>query len=100
MNYEEILEKIKEKFNVPSDFAYQHTQCEVSGIGTMQEIEQKGGEDEGSSWYAIKYFLDHDIYIKISGWYSSYEGTEFTDWDECCKQVVPQEKLVTVFEAL
>lgn len=49
------------------------------GLGRVDEVKQKGGTDQGSEWYTIKYFVDHDVYIKTEGYYSSYEGTEFND---------------------
>ena len=49
------------------------------GLGEVVEVEQKGGEDQGSEWYSVKHFVDHDVYIKTEGYYSSYNGTDFHD---------------------
>ena len=49
------------------------------GLGKVVEIEQYGGEDQGSTWYSIKHFVDHDIYIQTDGYYSSYHGTDFDE---------------------
>jgi len=68
------------------------------GLGEVIEVEQVGGEGEGSTWYSIKYFKDHNVYIKISGYYSSYEGTEFDEGYG--EEVKPVERTVTIFENL
>jgi hypothetical protein len=69
-----------------------------NNIPLWEEIDQKGGEDQGSHWHSVKYFKDHDVYIKVTGWYSSYNGTDFEDWDEACSEVRPQQKIITVWE--
>lgn len=66
------------------------------GIGEWEEVEQVGGEGEGDIWYSVKYFKDHDVYIKTTGFYSSYEGTEF--YDGYGEEVRPKEKTITVYE--
>lgn len=63
-----------------------------------EEVEQYGGEGQGDTWYSVKYFKDHDVYIKVNGWYQSYNGTEFhSGWDSC-KEVKPSQKTITVYE--
>lgn len=69
-----------------------------NNLPEWKEIEQYGGEDMGSTWYSIKYFPELDLYIKVSGWYQSYHGTDFSDWDSACKEVRPQQKTITVYE--
>ena len=34
-------------------------------------------DGKGDTWWSVKYFMDHNVYIKIWGSYSSYNGTEF-----------------------
>lgn len=98
-NYNEILEIVKEKCeDGVQQFAYGDFDQEALGLGEIKEVAQHGGEDEGSDWYSVKHFVDHNVYIKVSGWYSSYNGTDFDgDW-ECCEQVTPQEKTITVYQ--
>ena len=66
-------------------------------VGAWSEIAQQGGEGEGENWYSVKYFPDHDVYLKVSGHYYSYDGTHFDGW-ESVKEVKPQEKTITVYE--
>ena len=65
-------------------------------LGEIKEVEQHGGEGEGTLWYSVKYFPDHDVYIKTTGTYSSYEGTEF--YDGYGEEVKPITKTITVYE--
>ncbi len=59
----------------------------VSSIG--------GGEGGGEYVEHIIYFHDHDTYIKFEGFYSSYEGI---DWSDCdITQVKPILKTFKVF---
>lgn len=94
-SYDEILEILKNESTV-SEFA--HEGADGLDLGTITEIERVGGYDQGSTWYNVKHFVDHDVYIKVSGYYSSYSGTEFDGWDDACEHVRPALKTVTVYE--
>lgn len=99
MNAQEILEKIKVVFKDSIDeFAYTNDweDKENIGIGDFKEVDQHGGEGEGERWWSVKHFSKHNIYIKVRGFYSSYNGTDFDyGWGE---EVKPQEKVVTVYQ--
>lgn len=60
-------------------------------------IEQYGGEGKGDTWYSVKYFPNHDVYLKVDGWYQSHNGTDFNGWEDV-KEVKPQQKTVTFYE--
>lgn len=98
MNYTEIIEALKNSGISISEFAYDDFDKPIKGIGECKEIAQYGGEGMGDTWYSVKYFPEHDVYIKVSGFYSSYNGTDFTDYDSDCHQVTPQQKTITVYE--
>jgi len=97
-NFDEILEVLKEKLNDVSDFAYEDYDDDELGLGEIKEVEQVGGEDEGSTWYSVKHFVDHDVYVRVDGYYSSYNGTDFYDGWNCCSEVKPIQKTITVYE--
>lgn len=99
MNFQELSALLKEHYedNV-SEFAYDDSDSDLPGIGKMSEVAQEGGEGEGETWFSVKHFLDHDIYVRIDGSYASYSGTDFEDWDDAVKEVRPQEKTITVYE--
>lgn len=65
------------------------------GLGEIKEVQQKGGTDEGSNWYTIKYFVDHNVYIKTTGWYQSHDGTYFENG--IGSEVKPEAKTITVY---
>lgn len=96
--YNEILEILKEKIDKVDHFAYGDYHEEDLDLGKVVEVEQEGGEGEGSNWYSVQHFVEHDIYIKVSGYYQSYNGTDFDDWDSACRQVRPKEKTITIYE--
>lgn len=66
------------------------------GLGSIEEVEQVGGEGEGDTWYSVKYFKDHGVYIKTDGFYSSYNGTDF--YEGYGREVKPEQKTITVFQ--
>lgn len=101
MNYSEILAVIMTEFDSVEDFAYAegfYTNDFTPDLGEMVEIEQVGGEGQGSYWYSVKHFVAHDVYMKVTGYYSSYNGTDFDDEWGCCEEVKPVSKMVTFYE--
>jgi hypothetical protein len=92
---EQILEKIQENMSV-QEFAYEDYSPEELELGEVKVVDSYGGPDKGSTWYKVQYFVEHDVYIRTDGWYSSYDGTYF---DEGYGSVVkPVEKMVTFYE--
>ena len=98
-NYNEILEVLKSKIEDVREFAYEDYDKEETELGEIKQVDSHGGEDEGSDWYRVFHFVEHDVYIKVQGWYSSYNGTDFSDGWDCCSEVSPQEKTITVYES-
>lgn len=97
MRYDEILEVLKSNISRVSHFAMEDYTPEDLGLGPVDEVYQKGGEGQGDHWESVKYFKDHDVYIKVIGYYSSYNGVDFYgDWD-CCLEVMPKEKTIIVY---
>lgn len=101
MNYEELIAALTAHYGEDEvdEFAYDlgSNKDITKEIGKMKEVQQNGGEDQGSNWFSIKYFPKHDIYIKVSGYYQSYSGITFDGWSDV-SQVKPVEKTVTVYE--
>jgi hypothetical protein len=114
LTYDEILEKVKAVCNYSVEaFAYDdfgksysddsernfdHSYIFVEGVGACKEVHQKGGSGMGDEWYSVKYFPEHDVYIRVDGFYSSYHGVNFDEEWDCCSQVRPKEKTITVYE--
>ena len=95
MTAEEILEVIEQAGIRVNDFAYGDFET-PEGVGPFEEVDQVGGEGQGDHWHSVKYFKDHDVYIKTIGFYSSYNGTDF--YNGYGKEVRPKEKTITIFE--
>lgn len=99
-NTEEPIDSLKlkkEYSDLPSEYDIKKLELlTFLGLGKVIEVEQYGGEDMGSTWYSIKHFVDHDVYIRTDGHYQSYNGTDF--YEGYGKEVKPREKTITVFE--
>ncbi len=97
---EEIIEKLKDskEYGI-GDFAYEGYVPEElqSELGDTKEVFSKGGEGQGEDWQRVYLFKNHDVYIKVKGWYASHHGTDFDGWDSL-SVVVPKEKTITVYE--
>ena len=91
LTFDDIV-KIMEKLEIDvanftnEDFDYDELEKEV---GTWDEVDHYGGSDCGSEWYSVYHFTEHDVYIRVEGYYSSYEGTNFDGED--FQEVFPTE---------
>jgi len=93
---QEIIEKAKELYKDDVyDFAYGPVE-EVAG--PVKQVDSTGGEGRGSHWTRTYHFTDHDVYLKVTGYYQSHHGTDFDDGWDCVKEVVPKQKTITVYE--
>lgn len=69
---------------------------ESVGLGTIAVVNSVGDKEGGGEYSEIVYnFVDYGVYLKITGFYSSYNGT---DWNDDWTEVFPQEKMTTVYE--
>lgn len=96
---QEIIDIIKSLHDI-RDFAYDEVDYEELGLGEVEEVDQTGGMDKGSNWSSTKYFKNHDIYIKVRGFYSSYDGTEFDSWISSVFEVYPKTTTKIIFEKI
>lgn len=77
-------------------YAYKDFYEEDLGLGRIDTVDRYGGEGQGERWWVTRHFVDHDVYIKTRGYYSSYNGTDF---DYGIGEIVkPVQKTITVFE--
>lgn len=102
MNYQEIIDELKkqdidaEKLDELGDG--KGSDFSIQEIGEVEIVDDYGGEGEGDTLYNVFFFKDHNIYIQINGFYSSYDGC---DWSYATwREVKPVEKLVTVYESI
>lgn len=94
MTFQEIKEKFKELNISNEQFAWGDFPKDI--CGKMETVYQKGGEGEGDNWEIVRYFIDHDVYISMSGFYSSYNGTNFTGYE--LTEVKPQTRNIVIYE--
>ncbi len=90
----EILSKIREICS-NMEFAYEdyNKKDVVDQLGEFSVVARKGGSDQGTEWWIVYYFKEHDVYIKFDGYYTSYDGLDDVDAFE----VFPKEITVTVY---
>ena len=75
---------------VQSDFG------ELIGKGiTFENVDSYGGEGKGEDYWSVyKFTLDNEVcWIKFDGWYSSYNGSEYSEFFF----VEPKEVVVTEY---
>jgi hypothetical protein len=65
-------------------------------LGQVETVDQYGGEGEGDEYWIVVYFPKFDTYIRVDGWYASYDGGNL---DGSPYIVVPKQKTITVYEA-
>lgn len=63
---------------------------------TVELVDEYGGEDQGSDYYAVYSFSkdNEKIFVKFYGWYASHYGSEYQGY----KFVTAQQKTITVYE--
>lgn len=75
------------------DFLKEHN------IPHFECVEEVGGEGQGEHWHIVYYFREIDIYIKITGYYQSYDGVSIdSSYDYSCREVRPKDKIIVVYE--
>lgn len=93
MNYRDILGKILE-LSTLIDFAQEEYGSNIKEeLGDFKVVARKGGSDQGTEWWTVFFFKEHDLYIKFDGYYTSYDGLEDVD----TYQVYPKEVSITVY---
>lgn len=98
---ENASQEFKDAIKAYKEATYPWSECKDEwsksvGLGPWEEVSKKGGMDEGSEWYSVKYFKDHDVYIRTDGYYQSHHGTDF--YDGYGEEVFPEQKTITVYE--
>ena len=95
MNFKEIVEQLN-KSVTKDGFIHGDFNSEDIGLGKSEEVDSYGGEGQGGTYFTVVYFIDHDVYVKLDGYYTSYDGVDTNDYDYT--EVKPQEKTITVYE--
>lgn len=77
-------------------FKDQNDTYQASLMGDVKVVDQYGGEGMGDDYWMVVYFEKFDTYIRLDGWYASYDGGTL-DGDPYI--VEPRQKTITVYEA-
>lgn len=83
------------------DEIYSDEEFAKLGLGKIEEKEDgaQGGCDQGSHYERVFHFVDHDVYLKITGYYQSYDGVTFDGgFENCASEVRPQQETITVYK--
>ena len=79
----------------------------IQHLGAIELAYEEGGYEAGPHFEQVFLFMNHQIYIKLQGTYSSYEGVywgedkkgdEFTKISQVAEEVFPQDKIITVYK--
>lgn len=95
MTTEKLIERLGELFNDDeSNFAYEMDNTDEFGEAPI--VDGKGDTEGGGDYsMVVRHFKNLDVYIRQTGFYSSYNGT---DWNNDFTIVNPVQKTITVFE--
>ncbi len=94
MTAQDILDKIVELEITTNEFGHEDwTEDFENFVGQIKEIKNQHINDDA---FVVFYFVDHDIYLRIDGYYSSYEGSDYSDGR--IYEVRPVERMVTFYE--
>ena len=105
MNFQEIINKLEELQITSRDMGNVHwfrrsislMEILIETFGKIEIVDSDAThENEDSMCYQVYHFKEHGVYIKWSGFYSSYDGV---DWDyEYPLEVVPKLITKTIYE--
>ena len=56
-------------------------------------VHQHGGEGEGDQYFTVYYFPNANLHISFYGWYTSYNGADYSDM----YLVEPKEVMITEY---
>lgn len=94
MSFEEIKELLDGEINKNE---FEELQGDYPALwGTVKQVRQEGGEGEGENYVVVNHFVDHDVYVRLRGFYSSYDGVDFNGYGY--EQVEPVQKTITVYK--
>jgi hypothetical protein len=84
-----------------SAYLNENNEITIEDLGRIKVVEQKGGYNDlqegatGMDWYIVRHFVDHDVYIRLDGHYTSYEGLDIRRAKY--KQVKPTERVIVEY---
>lgn len=93
---EEIISVLNNKSSI-SEFGCDELDSKELGLGELKEVMDERTGSDFDCKVKVGHFVDHDVYIQVTGYYSSGNGTE---WDGDFEEVRPVEKTVIEYETI
>lgn len=71
-------------------------------IGLLwEEVDYNSFLTDREDWYSVKYFPEHNVYIKVLGYECPHrEEVIFEEGWDCCEEVKPVQKTITIYERI
>lgn len=93
MRVEKIIQTLKDS----REKSMEYLSDDLNKLLGESELVHEEGNSEGGGEYSelVRYFKEHNVYIKQTGVYYSYNGT---DWNGDYHEVKPTQKTITVYE--
>jgi len=83
----------RHSFDDDDDDEQDENAVKLEDFGPFKEVDSSGSH-ENEDWWGVFYFERHDVFIRISGYYTSYNGIAA---DTIGPEVFPKEKTITVY---
>ncbi len=97
MNAQEIINKLDDNELDISRYDFAEGALDEDIFGKTEVVHEEGGREGGGEYVErVVHFVDHNVYIKLEGYYSSYNGTEYDDSDY--EEVRPKQVEVTIYK--
>jgi hypothetical protein len=99
MEFKQVLELLPSIGSI-DDFGYGEidTEKDYFELGKIEEIDNYGGEGMGDEYWRVYYLSKYDMYIKVEGYYQSYDGASFPlTFRAAFSQVYPKEVTKTIY---
>ncbi len=74
------------------------TEEDLKDFGEVTVVDQYGGMGMGDNHYYVLYFEKFNIYLKIQGSYTSYEGSDYSYAEFF--EVFPEQETITVYKSI
>jgi uncharacterized protein YdiU (UPF0061 family) len=86
-------DNLEEEENETYDQAYERKKKSLNEVkqllGEIKSI-PNDGVHEDENFNLIEHFVNHNVYVKITGYYSSYDGYQFSNGWNACVEVFPK----------
>ena len=98
MTVKEIKEHLFKIDNIINSLGYDDFSEDEIGLGRIIEVDSNGGfEGGGDHMDKVFHFQEHDVFLRISGYYCSHGGSE---WSDELEHVIPEQVMITKYKTV